>query len=189
MSEIWFTADTHFAHENILRHCHRPFSCGEEMDTVLIERWNELVKLEDVIYHLGDFAWWHYADIEKFFNALRGKKHLVIGNHDRWEAMRRLGWRWIEKQIGLTIDGQYVFLNHYAMRTWNASFHGSWHLFGHSHGVLPPLGRSFDVGVDAWDFRPINFETVRILMRRLTDELPEKNPDKTKWKGHLLLKL
>lgn len=34
---IYFTADTHFGHENIIRFCDRPFVSAEEMDEVLIE--------------------------------------------------------------------------------------------------------------------------------------------------------
>lgn len=34
---IYFTADTHFGHENFIRFCSRPFASAEEMDEVMIE--------------------------------------------------------------------------------------------------------------------------------------------------------
>jgi calcineurin-like phosphoesterase family protein len=48
------------------------------------------------------------------------------------------------------------------MRIWNRSHHGTWHLYGHSHGSLEhsPNGRSFDVGVNLWDYKPLSFEQV-----------------------------
>lgn len=52
---VWFTADTHFGHANIIRYCKRPFASAAEMDEVLLRHINERVGVEDVLYHLGDF--------------------------------------------------------------------------------------------------------------------------------------
>jgi calcineurin-like phosphoesterase family protein len=61
---------------------------------------------------------------------------------------------------------QLIALCHYAMRVWKNSFHGSWHLYGHSHGMLPeiPESLSFDVGVDCWDFYPVSIEEIKAKM-------------------------
>ena len=64
----------------------------------------------------------------------------------------------------LTANGQRIVLSHYAQCTWKDSFRGAWHLYGHSHGNLPPFRKSFDVGVDAHDFRPISLDKVRQRM-------------------------
>jgi hypothetical protein len=42
MPKIWFTADTHLGHKNIIRHCARPFGSIEEMDASLIATWTRL---------------------------------------------------------------------------------------------------------------------------------------------------
>ena len=47
---IYFTADTHFGHENVIRFCGRPFSCAAEMDEALIANWNSRVKGNDTVY-------------------------------------------------------------------------------------------------------------------------------------------
>ena len=52
----FFTSDTHFGHENIIKYCNRPFTSTEEMDKALISNWNKVVKPEDTVFHLGDFA-------------------------------------------------------------------------------------------------------------------------------------
>ena len=40
---VWFTADTHFGHANIIRYCGRPFETKEEHDQVLIDNPTDLV--------------------------------------------------------------------------------------------------------------------------------------------------
>ena len=51
--KVWFTADTHFGHKNIIRYCQRPFVDVEEMNRVLIENWNSVVSPDDLVFHLG----------------------------------------------------------------------------------------------------------------------------------------
>jgi calcineurin-like phosphoesterase family protein len=53
---IFFTSDTHFNHKNIIKLCNRPFTSIEEMNEKIIENWNNIVKPEDIVWHLGDFA-------------------------------------------------------------------------------------------------------------------------------------
>ena len=40
---IFFTADLHLGHDNIRRHCRRPFGTVEEMDEAIIANWNGAV--------------------------------------------------------------------------------------------------------------------------------------------------
>ena len=50
---IYFTADTHFDHANIIRFCNRPFATVEEMNETLIANWNRKVHGNDTVYILG----------------------------------------------------------------------------------------------------------------------------------------
>ena len=51
---LYFTADLHLGHANIIRHCGRPFASVEDMDRCLIDNWNRRVRPEDTVYILGD---------------------------------------------------------------------------------------------------------------------------------------
>ena len=51
----YFTSDQHFAHFNIIRLCQRPFASLEEMDEVMLAKWNAKVKDSDRVFILGDF--------------------------------------------------------------------------------------------------------------------------------------
>ena len=55
------------------------------------------------------------------------------------------------------------------MRVWNASHHGSWHLYGHSHGSLEnnPNGKSMDVFIGNNNYYPYEIsDIIKILDKR-----------------------
>lgn len=86
MSNIWFISDTHFGHKNILEYEKeaRPFKTVEEMNETIIERWNNVVRDEDTVYHLGDFCF-SKGNI-RLAGRLNGKKRLIMGNHDAYDS-------------------------------------------------------------------------------------------------------
>jgi calcineurin-like phosphoesterase family protein len=86
--EVFFTADTHFGHRNVIPYCKRPYADVEEMDAAMIQLWNETVKPDDIVYHLGDFAFGPQVRIREVISQLNGYKTLVMGNHDK----KTVGW-------------------------------------------------------------------------------------------------
>lgn len=164
----FYVADTHFGHASIIGNCDRPFASVEEMDTAMVERWNSVVRKDDMVYHLGDFGVprGDRLAFRRLFHSLNGRKHLVIGNHDLRNDgsvhpdILSLPWAAAPTHLLETRDeGRRVILSHYAMRVWPASHHGSVLFYGHSHGRLPGFGLSRDVGVDMPDvsFQPRTF--------------------------------
>lgn len=169
---IWFTSDTHFGHANIIKFVGRPFKSAEEMDEIIIERWNERVRPGDSVYHLGDFALMQKttAEVEAYVKRLRGQKFLIQGNHDHKRTRKAKGFQEVTPYKEIGVGDQRIILMHYAMKVWNRSHHGSWQLHGHSHGSLPRdfERKQLDVGVDSWDYRPLSFEEVSKEMGRHT---------------------
>ena len=78
----FYTADLHLGHANIIRHCGRPFSSAGEMDEALIRNWNRVVGEEDLVCILGDLICYSKRRPEEYLARLRGRKLLVVGNHD-----------------------------------------------------------------------------------------------------------
>lgn len=160
----WFTADTHLNHAKIIGYCRRPFTCVEEMDEAMIKNWNDRVGKGDTVYHLGDFAFAKSeGDVKRYLGRLHGQVHLILGNHDRKRIKFLSGFASVKDYDEINIEGQKIVLMHYAMTVWNGSHHGSWSLYGHSHGTLPRNfnRKQFDVGVDCWEFCPLSFEKVK----------------------------
>lgn len=161
MNKILFTADTHFGHEEIRVHCNRPFASCKDMDDEIIRLWNQKVGRGDLVYHLGDFSWGSADKIIENRKRLNGQIILIRGNHDKGIQGRvKKQFAGIYDQKLLKIEDLRIFLNHYSMNVWEDSCLGSWHLFGHSHGRVNGIGKSFDVGVDANGFTPLTLEEV-----------------------------
>ncbi|MEM7039675.1 MAG: phosphoesterase, partial [Bacteroidota bacterium] len=159
----------------------RPFSSVEEMDETLIANWNARVGPNDNVYHLGDVGLCQPEQLRSILNRLNGRIHLIKGNHEKPAMQCRDRFEWVKDYYELKVDDpqchrgkRLICLMHYAMRVWNVSHHGSWHLYGHSHGSLPddPHALSFDVGVDCHNYIPLSYPEVRDIMSRKDWESP-----------------
>jgi calcineurin-like phosphoesterase family protein len=156
---VWFTSDTHFHHKAIIGYCSRPFPDVDAMAEGLIERWNAVVRQEDRVYHLGDFAFAGKGRSQPILDRLTGRKTLVRGNHDH-AASKLTGWEAVTDYLEVKADGLRLVLCHFPFRVWNHVHHGAINLHGHSHGNLPGNRQQCDVGVDVWDYRPVSVEQI-----------------------------
>ncbi len=165
MKNIWFTSDNHFGHANIIRFCNRPFKHVSEMNEKLISNWNEIIRPNDEVYHMGDFSFERHADVTA--KRLMGRKHLIRGNHDKERNLKIIAphFEWIKDYYDLRVGKQRFILFHYPIRNWHHCYSGTIHLFGHSHGGTPDYGRSTDVGVDCWDYTPVHIDTILAYMK------------------------
>ena len=175
---VWFTSDTHFGHANIIKYCERPFANTNEMDEIIIQRWNEKVKEDDLVFHLGDFALGKEDECLKVLQRLNGHKVLIKGNHEKSVMKKSYNrdefdggiYELLEVKVNdeeVSNEFQDLILCHYTMLTWNKSHRGSWQLFGHVHGGLSNKGvikhhpNQMDVGVDCHNFYPISYQEVK----------------------------
>ena len=165
---IFFTADAHFGHANIIKHCNRPFASVEEMDETLIANWNAKVGRQDSVYILGDLIFKAAKEPEEYLKRLNGNKYLIKGNHDN---------SWVSKvdlekffaavwQMGYTKDsGVEMVMCHYPMTDWPKKHHGTYMIHGHIHNNTDLDSWSFlknndhilNAGVDVCGFCPVTF--------------------------------
>ena len=167
---IYFTADTHFDHGNIIRFCNRPFATVEKMNETLISNWNRKVHANDTVFIMGDM-FFRTTDPEPILQRLKGKKHLIVGNHDsQWMKKVDMG-RWFESVQSYleTSDGQHTMtMCHFPMVTWNHQSR-SYMIHGHIHentnmDYWPLIARSrhmLNAGVDINGFAPVTFEEMQ----------------------------
>ena len=182
---IFYTSDHHWGHANIIKYQNRPYSSVQEMDRDMITKWNSVVKPHDVVYHLGDFAFYHAPQILSLRRQLNGTIHIIWGNHDKRvkEALSVYPqlFETAEYYKEIHDSGEHITLCHYAMRVWNKSHRGSLMLYGHSHGQLNDNNQSLDVGVDAWNFRPVTLAEIKNRMKTLPAFYQEDFHGKPSW--------
>jgi calcineurin-like phosphoesterase family protein len=157
----FFTSDTHFGHGGALGLYRRPFPSVAAMNEAIVERWNETVGPDDVVWHLGDFAIrQRTALVAELLTRLQGRKRLLIGNNDPPGTTELDGWESVQPYAEIALDGVSAVLCHYPFRSWRGMNKGWVNLHGHCHGRLKPQPRQFDVGVDVWEFRPVTLQTI-----------------------------
>ncbi|MDO4434981.1 MAG: phosphoesterase [Cardiobacteriaceae bacterium] len=185
MSRLFFTADLHFHHANILKLApqFRPFADLQEMESALVEAWNQTVSPDDIVYNLGDFSLSRSPEqVVSVLQKLHGQHHLILGNHDHLLLKHQTLFLNTPKHDGhplLSSIQHYLYLplpekpkrfavlHHYPIQEWDGCFQGSYHLHGHIHNRIAPIkGRLLNVG---WDLhgRLLSLEDIRQFLEPL----------------------
>ena len=184
---VWCTSDWHFGHRNILTlGSGRPFSSIEEHDEALIDRYNAVVRDDDLVWVLGDVAMGNIDQSLAKCARMNGMRNLVCGNHDRpamtTDTAKRHRWtrRYINEggfaavlvlderrpSMDIHIRGCCFAASHYPYQGDSTGTErytdrrpvddGRWLLHGHVHDTWRVQGRQINVGVDVWDFAPVS---------------------------------
>lgn len=176
---IFVTSDTHFGEEAICRRFGRGFATVEAMNDRLLEEINDAVGPDDVLLHLGDFVGDVKSSRSQIAESIRDRIQcrriiLIRGNHDprSKERFDRL-FDSVHDILSFKLDSETpaaspvrLVFSHYPLRVWQGRHDGSLHLYGHSHGTMEEVGRSTDVGVDCWGFRPQPLNSVVGLLQQ-----------------------
>lgn len=196
MPLIWLTSDCHFGHDKSFIFDDREFDSVEEMNEAIVERWNSKIQDDDDVYVLGDFMMGDKSNI-KYIQRLRGRIHLVRGNHDTDTRMKLYAE---QPNIVEITEGQFLrykkyhfYLSHFPCVTSNGSKEflreNTLNLFGHTHqfehfydsdglGTYNPL--MYNVGVDAHDCYPILLDDILEEMKenykKHIERLKSENP-------------
>ena len=129
---IFYIADTHFGDERIMKLARRPYNSVEQMNNDIINKWNKVVSCEDTVYIIGDFAF--DKESAKLVNKLNGKKHLILGNHDKYiDGEMAKGFLSVNQILTIEDEGRSVCLCHYPLMSYENSIYGGFHIFGHIH--------------------------------------------------------
>ncbi len=188
--KLWFTSDTHYNHGNICSAttqwtdpvtC-REFESLEKMNAHLVGNINEFVKEDDILFHLGDWSFGGFEQIEIFRNQINCKNvHIITGNHDHHIENDREGIQSIfssvnkylnlnvKWNVGTPLMGEQRFaLMHFPIASWDNMARGAIHLHGHVHFPADKrigVGKMMDVGCDGNALYPIEMSTILSLMR------------------------
>ena len=164
----YYISDTHFGHNNVIKFDHRPFSDADEMDCAMIHLWNDKVTNKDNVYILGDFCFRSSKDPVWYLRQLKGKKHLIQGNHDQitlknQEAMSH--FLTVDKMLFVQDNKHKLVLCHFPIAEWNGFYKGAWHIYGHIHSRMDGSGeymrrqkRALNAGCMINGYAPVTLE-------------------------------
>jgi calcineurin-like phosphoesterase family protein len=186
MPAVFFTSDTHFGHAGV---CHfteadgvtkiRPWTDPDEMDEEMVRRWNDRVRPNDKVYHLGDVVINRRA--LKTVSRLNGDKVLIRGNHD---IFRDDEYREYFRELRAYHVMNGMILSHIPLHEASLGRFGV-NIHGHLHSARVKKARGIDaktgatlysdkidtryhcVCVEQTDYTPILFEDV---IKRIEDE-------------------
>ncbi len=165
--KVFFTADTHFFHANIIKYCNRPYSSVEEMNEDLIKRWNAKVGKDDMVYFLGDFGLGPAAKLGEIRRQLNGRITMLRGNHDLFRIKKK---KW-QEIVGMNDITDMLYWNGYRLYHWpkiedeDPQWDG-YYLCGHIHEKWKWNSRHYNVGVDVNNFEPISFDELEKIIEQ-----------------------
>lgn len=137
MELIYYIADTHLGHENVIEFDDRPFCSVEEMDRVIIENWRARIRKDDEVYILGDLVYRSRKTTSDYLEELSGRKRLIVGNHnEKWIGDSSVRDRYFESVSYIKTvsdNSRKVVLCHYPLAEWSGMYRGALHLYGHIH--------------------------------------------------------
>ena len=183
MGKIYFTSDTHFCHNKDFCYEPRGFKTIEEMNEKIFNNWNSIVTDEDDIYHLGDIMLNDDTQGMMYLENLKGKIHIIRGNHDTDTRVER--YKQLDNIIEITYatiikyGKVHLYLCHYPTLTANYDDDKPWHknlvnLFGHTHQQENFYNNNpymYHVGVDSHNCKPIEIEEILEEIRQKKIEL------------------
>ena len=173
--KIFLTSDTHWGHKNIIGFCGRPFPFVRDMDETFIRNWNAVVSSVDHVYHVGDCSYYKDAKTAEILRSLNGTIFLVPGNHDtpkRFGALSKELAVVLPPLCAIEVEGRLAVLCHLPLEAWRVGRHSIvrtygqeiqgkprnvLHFHGHTHGNSRKVPLRLDVGVDVWNYAPVEF--------------------------------
>jgi calcineurin-like phosphoesterase family protein len=165
----YWTGDQHYGHDEIIFHCRRPFRNNQIMTREIVKRYNSIVKEDDTVYHLGDFAFAgpdRSSYIEGLLRRLNGKHILILGNHERIDPFSLVGAGFQSVHTSLIIKEQgYTIVMAHDPSIWNCISNMNplpIFIHAHIHNVWKSITKKkmINVGVDVWDFYPVSFKEI-----------------------------
>ena len=165
--DIFFIADLHLGHANIIRYCSRPFlsADSEEMDHVLVKNWNYSIMPENTVYFLGDLCYGKKAwEMFEYRKKLKGRILFIRGNHDTDELT-------VTRSAVLEQEGIHFFLVHDPVDA-PGDFDG-WVIHGHHHNndlrhfpFVDFRNRRINVSAEVIGYVPVTLREICSVIKR-----------------------
>ena len=164
----FFVSDTHFGHKNFLTFKNdagkpiRDFETVEAMDEYLVAQWNSVVGRDDLVWHLGDVVW-SRETARRILPRLKGRKRLILGNHDDLAAHDLLAY-FQDVQLWRNFSTEGFVCSHLPLRD-ETLRDGAINVHGHIHEKASPTPRHINICVERMGYTPVALDTLAEMVR------------------------
>ena len=165
MRQTFLISDEHYYHGGIITECGRPFRDVNQMNMTMIQNNNDTVNDDDDVWHIGDLCWGtKYEQLENIMKKLRGRHHLVLGNHDDFKPFTYIKAGFITVHTAMWLDHSpetFVLAHDPSIYTFCKKELGTF-VHGHVHDLYETIpGKSVvNVSVEVTGYRPLSLEEV-----------------------------
>jgi calcineurin-like phosphoesterase family protein len=175
---VFIISDFHFGHKRILDYCNRPFATVDEMNEVLLNNYNRIVKEDSLVYFLGDMSFGRQERKEQtpkwWCEQLPGTIVTYIkGSHDHKIHPTTVPPKNVQKVLiedYIEAGGHRFRLIHDPATATSIKPMGEydWLIHGHVHNSKPIIDRinkSINVSVEVIDYTPISLYDIILLVQ------------------------
>lgn len=161
---VWFSSDWHFSHKNFLKFTNadgtrcRPFDSVEEMDEMMIDRHNSMVKDHDKFYTLGDVCF-DRKRFEAIMPRLKGQKRLIMGNHDKFSP--DVYGKYFHKVLESWQPVRNLVFTHRPILLGSTEAKLQLNVHGHTHQHIIDDPRYLNICVEQNDYYPVHWEDIK----------------------------
>jgi len=154
---IFVTSDQHFGHANIIKYCNRPFRDIDEMNSVMLNSWNNMIRPHDNVYFLGDLVYGKSSGMDYWRRKLNGRIRFIRGNHDESNHIP-----FIEAATLVTDDISFLLIHDpdKVPSEWSGwVIHGHWHN-NVSEEMIDFDNKRVNVSVEVTNYKPVDMRTI-----------------------------
>ena len=168
---IYVTSDTHFGRHKAAKR--RGFDNVDDMDQSMIDKWNSKVSENDIVWHLGNFAW-DIISAENALMQLNGSINLVMSEFDLGMQEIFANQNVIQKHGYYVLETKGCVLSHWPMVNWPAKNHSTptMHIHGNNKEYKSDLNKEnrFNVNCELWSLEPVSLESLKEVTQMVKEQ-------------------
>jgi len=168
---LFFTADPHYEDSNILGYAGRRFESLDLMNKAMLSN-SKCVTDDDTLIIVGDFCTKgpEYLNLyRKLLSKIRGRKILVLGNHDKLDPFQYIdvGFYSVHTHLEMTIDGIDVIIVHDVSNS--CMDRSKLFLCGHTHDLFKVRKNVISLCVELWHYTPVKWDTIKMFYNNMKE--------------------
>lgn len=174
MAKTFVTSNTQFGRQSAIGKWKRPYANVDKMTSDIIEKWNNIVSANDIVYHLGNFGWDPKTAYDCILKLNYRKLYIMVGENDQPILdLKRKGT--LPQNVEIiepyhTIDSLNLTLNYWPMGEWpkkNKKYYGVIGYPSRKYKTVPKK-RIINCSIDQCNYKPQDINSLIDLLKEIS---------------------